>query len=165
MYIIPENNPVVHCRYLHVSSVNAHTAFAKSSMAFCSGYYQTSIPGLKNDQVLIPQLAISTFSHCPCYCLCLSKNSNHNLCHLSLSGSVLLFLQHTEFVQSPVRISSCLTNQGARHDENGKSLALRNPTEQMRSSARLTPDSTPTCASAQSSSRPRVQCLLRTVPI
>lgn len=49
----------------------------------------------------------------------------------------MLFLQQIEFMQSPVRISSCLTSQGAEQDENGKLSALRNPAEQIRSFARL----------------------------
>ena len=42
----------------------------------------------------------------------------------------MLFLQQIEFVQSPVRLSSCLTSQGAGHDESGKS-AVRNQAEQI----------------------------------
>lgn len=40
-------------------------------------------------------------------------------------------------MQSPIRISSCLTSQGAGYDENGKLPALGNPTEKIHSSASL----------------------------
>lgn len=78
----------------------------------------------------------------------------------------MLFLQQIEFVQSPVRLSSYLTSQGAGHDENGKSSALRNQAEQIHSSVKChSPLSHPHVhllrALLDFSSRSLVQLLLR----
>lgn len=126
-YIIPENSQVIQYRYLLVSCINSHIVFAQSFMAFCYRYYQTSTHGLKNDQILIPQPAVSTFSYTVVLpVVCLSKNSNWNLCHLSLSENVV---SSTERICAIPHQNFQSSGQGAVHDENGNSSALRNPAE------------------------------------
>lgn len=138
-------------------------------MAFCYRYYQKSIHGLKNVRILILLPAISTFSYTialPVVYVFLRIPTG--IC-VTYHCQRMLFLKQIEFVQSPVRISSCLTSQGAGHDENGKS-ALRNPAEQTLCSTRLHspfphPHTSLFCAHLGVLSRSVVQFLLRMVII
>ena len=137
------------------------------SMTFCYRYYQKNIRGLKNDRILIPLPAISTFSYTTSLpVVYVFLRTPTGIC-VTYHCQRMLFLQQIEFVQSQVRISSCLTSQGAARDGNGKSSALRIPAKRISSSASLhSPPHTHMClcsALTDALSRSAVQFLLTMV--